>query len=255
MTTKAPAPSDSHPQLHKVHDPASLPPASSGHTAADDTELSPADATSLKDSNNSPPRDAPSLSSAFSYLGHPNRGRLNAYILRHASAGTRRINPKIDLKRPLDKEGKQHCLYLAHVLNAMKLNFDLIVSSPLKRCLQTAQLIATEMGYESKILHAQALEPNAAYSQFERLVHECRTYENVLMVGHNPTLTSFLGTLIGSSTEEVGSPARLRLRKGSLARVTLERGPGVLQWLLDPRTVRVLYTTSTKSSRRKTSRK
>jgi phosphohistidine phosphatase len=28
-----------------------------------------------------------------------------------------------------------------------------------------------------------------------------------------------------------------------------------LQWLLDPRPVRALYTTSTKSSRRKTSRK
>jgi phosphohistidine phosphatase len=47
----------------------------------------------------------------------------------------------------------------------------------------------------------------------------------------------------------------IRLRKGSLARVSFTRGPATLQWLLDPRTVRALYTTSTKSSRRKTSRK
>jgi phosphohistidine phosphatase len=49
--------------------------------------------------------------------------------------------------------------------------------------------------------------------------------------------------------------AKVRLRKGSLARVVLTRGPATLQGLLDPRTVRALYATSTKSSRRKTSRK
>ena len=32
---------------------------------------------------------------------------MNLYILRHASAGTRRANPKLDVKRPIDKEGKQ----------------------------------------------------------------------------------------------------------------------------------------------------
>lgn len=198
-----------------------------------------------------------SVASGVASFVRPNRSRLNLYILRHASAGTRRVNPKLDVKRPLDKDGKRHCLHLAHVLNALKLSFDLIVSSPLKRCLQTAQLIGTETGYESRILHAQALEPGAEYPQFQRLVHECRSYENVLMVGHNPTLTYFLGQLIGESTTDAESPAmaRVRLRKGSLARVTIERGPGLLQWMLDPRIVRALYATSTKSSRRKTSRK
>ncbi len=47
----------------------------------------------------------------------------------------------------------------------------------------------------------------------------------------------------------------MRLRKGSIARVTLGRGPAILQGLLDPRVVRALYSTSTKSSRRKTSQK
>ena len=187
----------------------------------------------------------------------PNSSRRNLYILRHASAGTRRANPKVDVKRPLDKEGKQHCFQLAHVLNALKVNFDLIVSSPLKRCLQTAQLIGTETGYEAKILHAEGLQPDAEYPQFLRLVHECRGYENVLMVGHNPTLTYFLGQLIGGipADTELPSMARVRLRKGSLARVTIDRGPAVLQGMLDPRVVRALYATSTKSSRRKTSRK
>ena len=183
-------------------------------------------------------------------------------MLRHASAGLRRDNPLVDAKRPLDKEGKQHCLDLASVLNQMKLSFDLIVSSPLKRCLQTAQLIGTETGYESKILNSNALAPAATVAQFQLLLREFATTENVLIVGHNPNLSVFLASLIlplpvTEKPEEVAEHARIpiRLRKGSLARISVQRGPGTLQWLLDPRMVRSLYTTSTKSSRRKTSRK
>jgi phosphohistidine phosphatase len=49
--------------------------------------------------------------------------------------------------------------------------------------------------------------------------------------------------------------AQVRLRKGTIARLSFTRGPATLQWMLDLRTVRALYATSTKSSRRKTSRK
>ncbi len=193
----------------------------------------------------------------YSPRSRPQRVGLNVYLMRHASAGTRRVNPKLDVKRPLDKEGKRHCLQLAQVLSNLRLSFDLIVSSPLKRCLQTAQLVGTEMGYEAKILHAQALEPGADFGQFQRLLHECRSYESVLMVGHNPNLTAFLGQLIAAHGAPDAAPpmAGVRLRKGSIARVTVERGPGILKWLLDPRLVRALYATSTKSSRRKISRK
>jgi phosphohistidine phosphatase len=182
---------------------------------------------------------------------------MNLYVLRHASAGTRRVNPLLDIKRPLDKEGKRHCLHLGMILNAMKLNFDLIVSSPLKRSQQTAQLVGTEMGYESKILISNALAPTATLPQFQRLVRECAPYESVLVVGHNPNLTTFVGALIGpvAMASDDLNRARVRLRKGSLARLSLQRGPATLQWLLEPRTVNALYTTSTKSSRRKISRK
>jgi phosphohistidine phosphatase len=177
---------------------------------------------------------------------------MNLYVLRHASAGTRRPNPLLDTKRPLDKEGKKHSLQLAHVLNALHIQFDLIISSPLKRCLQTASLVGTETGYEAQILQSNGLAPTATYKDFQKLLREYGSRENLLVVGHNPNLTSFLGTLLVPT----GSPeAHIRLRKGSLARVVLTRGPATLQGLLDPRTVRALYATSTKSSRRKTSRK
>jgi phosphohistidine phosphatase len=182
---------------------------------------------------------------------------MNLFILRHASAGTRRTNPAVDVKRPLDKDGKRHCLHLAHVLNALTINFDLIVSSPLKRSLQTAQLVGTETGYETPILISNALAPSATWAQFQRLLHGCSAYENVMVVGHNPNITSFIMQLVcGSDGHEGGRQrTRIRLRKGSIARLNMQRGPATLQLLLDPRTVRALYAISTKSSRRKTSRK
>lgn len=182
---------------------------------------------------------------------------MNLFLLRHASAGVRRANPLLDVKRPLDKEGKAHCLRLAHVLNALHVSFDLVVSSPLKRSLQTAQLVGTEVGYEAKILISNAVAPTATFDQFQRLLRECAAYENVLIVGHNPNITTFLAHLVcgPSAAERESVKPPIRLRKGSLARLSLQRGPATLQSLLDPRLVRALYATSTKSSRRKTSRK
>lgn len=186
---------------------------------------------------------------------------MNIYILRHASAGMRRANPTIDRKRPLDKDGKRHCLQLAHVLNAMNLQFDLIVSSPHKRCMQTASLVGTEMGYEAKILPSDALAPEASFADFQRLLRECAEYENLLLVGHNPNLTGFVGTLLvpASSCPAISLDGRsgiapVRLRKGSLARVSFTRGPATLNWLLDPRTVRALYASSTAKLRKKSSK-
>ena len=174
---------------------------------------------------------------------------MNLYVLRHASAGTRRANPLVDVKRPLDKEGKQQCLLLGNYLNALKVQFDLVASSPLKRALQTASLVGTETGYDGKIMISDALSPGATVPAFEKLVADFNTHENVLIVGHNPNLAQFLGTLLSSSR------MKIRLRKGAIARVDMAQRPGTLHWLVDPRILRGVYSNVTKSSRRKTSRK
>jgi phosphohistidine phosphatase len=186
---------------------------------------------------------------------------VNLYILRHGSAGTRRANPVIDAKRSLDKEGKQQCLLIGSYLNALRMQFDLIVSSPLKRALQTASLVGTETGYDAKILVSDALSPAANLAAFEKLIAGFAHYENVLIVGHNPNLAVFLGSLIGArSVSDLGitrpsTRPRIRLRKGAIARVDCDQRPGTLHWLVDPRILRGVYTRVTKSSRRKTSRK
>ena len=185
---------------------------------------------------------------------------MNLYILRHASAGVRRPNPLLDVKRPLDKEGKEHCLHLAYVLNALKVNFDAVVSSPLKRSLQTAQLVATETGYERAVELSGALAPAASFAEFKKMLDAHQGSENLLVVGHSPNIQCFLGGLLVSQRPGgEPEPAQIRLRKGSIARVSLTRGPAVLTSVLDPRTVKALYrtsqATSTRRSRRKTSRK
>ena len=193
----------------------------------------------------------PQLLQLHELRGKPLSGKklVNLYILRHASAGTRRTNPLLDVKRPLDKEGKQQCMLVGSFLNTLNLHFDLVVSSPLKRALQTASLVGTETGYDARIMVSEALAPGATVAAFEKLLGEIGSNENVLVVGHNPNLAQFMGAAISSSRMNI------RLRKGAVARVDMARRPGTLHWLVDPRILRGVYGKVTRSSRRKTSRK
>jgi phosphohistidine phosphatase len=175
---------------------------------------------------------------------------MNLYILRHASAGTRRANPKLDVRRPLDKEGKQQSILVGRFLSSLNIQFDRVVSSPLKRALQTAALVSNETGYDAKIDISDALSPESTVQKFQELVRSLDNYENVLVVGHNPNLPVFFGSLIAP----VGRIST-RLRKGAIARIDCTRMPGTLHWLVDPRILRGLYSRATKRSRPKTSRK
>ena len=172
------------------------------------------------------------------------------YLMRHANAGLRRGNPKIDDKRGLIKEGKEQCMLMARFLGAIGAQIDLIVSSPLKRALQTAQFVGTELGYDAKVEISPALGMDGEYPAFQTLVAKYSNREGVLMVGHNPNMFQFLGKMVTGN-----GAASIRMRKGSIARLNLEQHPPRLQWLLDPRTVRSIYASVGKSSRPKTSRK
>src|SRR6202023_3228985 len=103
---------------------------------------------------------------------------MNLYILRHASAGVRRADPVIDVKRPLDKEGKEQCLLVARYLNALRIQFDLVISSPLKRALQTASLVGTEVAYDSKIQISESISPSGTVPGFQSLVTSLSAYDN-----------------------------------------------------------------------------
>jgi phosphohistidine phosphatase len=176
-----------------------------------------------------------------SWISYNNHGTMNLFVLRHASAGTPTTDPDSDRKRPLDKEGVRHCLLLARVLNAMNIEFDVIVSSPLKRSLQTAALIATETGYKSRVRESDSLAPEATLKDFKKLLNDYRDRDSILAVGHNPNLSVFLGALLVPAG---ASPAQIRLRKGSLAKLSFTQRTTTLQSVLEPRVVRTIHAIS-----------
>jgi phosphohistidine phosphatase len=175
---------------------------------------------------------------------------MNLYLMRHADAGLPRGNPTLDAKRALVKDGKEQCILMAALLSAFKVQVDVILSSPLKRAMQTAQLVGTELGYDAKVEVCPALGMDASYLDFQRLLAKYTEYEGVLAVGHNPNLFQFLGRLVTGN-----GGANLRVRKASVARIDLDRHPPQLQWLIDPRMARAIYASVAKNSRPKTSRK
>jgi phosphohistidine phosphatase len=173
------------------------------------------------------------------------------YLLRHASAGESLINPKKDEKRALDKDGIEQCGYVGRALTAMDAQVDVIVSSPLKRATQTASLVGNEMGYEGKLLIDTGLKPGATFADFRRLLEKYAKLESIMVVGHNPNLSQFLGTLISES----GCEASIDLKKGAVARVDMRRNSGTLLWCFTPKALRSFYSAAIESPRPNTSRK
>jgi phosphohistidine phosphatase len=173
------------------------------------------------------------------------------YFLRHANAGEPLSSPKKDEKRGLDKEGIEQCGYVGRALAALDVQVDSVISSPLKRSTQTASLVGNEMGFEGKLQIEAALRPQATFAEFRKLLDKYARHEAIMVVGHNPNLSEFLGRVISPS----GCEAAIELRKGAVARVELRRSAGWLSWCLTPKVLRTLYAAAAESSRPKSSRK
>ncbi len=173
------------------------------------------------------------------------------YFLRHASAGQHLLNPKKDEKRALDKTGIEQCGFVGRALNAIDARVDVIISSPLKRAVQTASLVGNELGYEGKLQLEDALRPTTSFGEFRKLLDKYGKYDSVMVVGHNPNLSEFLGR----SVSESGCEASIELKKGAVAKVETGRNAGGLQWCFTPKILRDLYTAAAESSRPKTSLK
>ena len=161
---------------------------------------------------------------------------MDIYFLRHASAGQPRHGRPGDDKRPLDKEGIQQCHDVGAALKALKTKLDEIISSPLTRAHQTAEIAAGELGHKRNIVFTDALRPEADYAQFQGLLGEYQDRESIMVVGHNPSLTEFLNRLLHGD----GAPC-LELKKGAVAKVEQESaGTAGLKWLLTPKLARAL---------------
>lgn len=172
------------------------------------------------------------------------------YFLRHASAGRTLLNPKKDERRALDEDGILQARYVGRVLANLDVQVDQIVSSPLTRARQTASLVANELAFEAAVQMDDSLRPEAAFDQFQAMLARYKKYDAIMVVGHNPSMTEFLGKSISGS-----GAAQIDFKKGAAAKVEMNGRTGALQWLVTPKIARTLQTSLKASSRPKTSRK
>jgi phosphohistidine phosphatase len=164
---------------------------------------------------------------------------MNLYILRHAIA-VERGAPGFgdDSLRPLSSEGRTKMHAIAAGMQAMKLSFDLVLSSPYLRARQTAEIVIHQFGIERLFRCTEHLEPGGDPQRLMREVANADgSPENVLLVGHEPFLSELISVLLtGDSTLGV------TLKKGGLCSLTVERPRfgrcANLDWLLTPRQLR-----------------
>ncbi|MGH8630719.1 MAG: hypothetical protein ACREU7_08135, partial [Burkholderiales bacterium] len=83
------------------------------------------------------------------------------------------------------------------------------------------------------------LRPAANFRDFRDLLTRSEKYESIMVVGHNPNLSEFLGRLISSGSAE----ANIDLKKGAVAKVEVGRRNGELHWCVTPKLLRTLYET------------
>jgi phosphohistidine phosphatase len=160
---------------------------------------------------------------------------MKLYILRHGEAAEHGDPQFKENERPLTPKGIQRTKQLAHALRQMEVSFNVILSSPLTRARQTAEIVAR--GLEQKVELTDALAPSGSMEKMvEQIDHIHPVPEAVLLVGHEPYLSGFISLLC------TGGPSLpIKLKKGALCRLEIETlacGPcATLEWLLQPRLV------------------
>lgn len=158
---------------------------------------------------------------------------MKVYFLRHADALPENGETiTCDEERPLSEDGKKQVELLAQAVQKRSLNFDLVLTSPLKRCRETAEGLLQHLGRVAA--EANDLDFLAPGGSTKKLMKYLRTLEieNVLLVGHNPDVAEHIAYLMGDKD------AQVKMAKGALACVDCETSPrkaeGELVFLLPP---------------------
>ena len=159
------------------------------------------------------------------------------FFVRHASAGERKANPVQDEKRGLDELGIEQCHYAGHFLSAIDAHVELVVTSPLKRCTQTAALINNELGDEAPLKIDNSLRPTANFEAFRDLLRRCARMEAIMVVGHNPNISRFLSLVLTGGADD----RFMDLKKGTVARVDFSGKRSILNWMVTPKIAHALH--------------
>ena len=155
---------------------------------------------------------------------------MDLYILRHGIAEDV-SESGLDRDRVLTKEGIEKTKATCKALRKLELQFDAILTSPYARARQTAEIVADELNLTS-VLHlvdalGAASSADAVLVELQKII---RKQSCVLVVGHEPILSSLISLLLS------GSPSlSITMKKGGLCKLNCVRpepGAARLDWLL-----------------------
>lgn len=152
---------------------------------------------------------------------------MQLYFLRHGEADWPNWK-KDDDERPLTKRGKKEMHAVAKFLKRVKADPGLIVTSPLPRASQTAEIAAEHL--KVKCREDKLLKPGFRRADLDRLLKKFPE-ETLMIVGHEPDFTEVISELTGAS---------LKLSKAGVALVELNHSwnDGRLLWLFPPKIAR-----------------
>jgi phosphohistidine phosphatase len=168
---------------------------------------------------------------------------VNLYLLRHGIA----VDPgapgyENDSERPLLPKGERRLRSAAAAMEKLELSFDLILSSPLTRARQTAEIVAVELKLRKRLELSDDLAPGGS---FKALVQKLNGFEpapeNVLLVGHEPGLSRLISLLVSGGADA----AAIEMKKGGLCK--LEAGElrhgrcAQIAWLLTPSQMELMH--------------
>ena len=180
---------------------------------------------------------------------------MRLYLMRHAIAVPHGAPgyPR-DAQRPLTDEGRQQATCAAQGLRRLGILFDAIATSPYVRAVQTATQVARVYGWRQPFEEWEMLQPDADPQQTSLALKALKEREHVLLVGHEPHLSAWLGLLIGgphlpASGDRRGQAggARCQMKKASVACVEIAHAPpiagsGELRWLLTSKQLALIGT-------------
>ena len=157
------------------------------------------------------------------------------YLIRHAIAETRGDAWPDDGKRPLSEDGAARMKKEARGLARLNIGVDVILTSPLVRAKQTAEIVAAALDSRPPIVNIDSLAPGAAYAAFVADLEKHARKHSIALVGHEPGIGELAARLVGSRHP-------FEFKKGAVCRIDLDEippsGPGHLRWMLTPKILR-----------------
>lgn len=160
---------------------------------------------------------------------------MKLYLLRHGIAVERIGGPiQNDFQRPLTDEGIVELARVARALKRLNVKADLVVSSPLIRARQTAEIIREGLACPKEVEIAEALAPGGSASDVYKVLRNFSTLTEIFLVGHEPDIGRLAGTLLWSGPE-----FDMPFKKASICRIDISdvppSFPGRLKWFLTPK--------------------